>query len=114
MTIEQKRFYRRERMKAESQLIPCYACQHRFFCLTKENERLKAQLQSLEDFKPTPQQVNALPKGIRHYVMLIETRCDPSGDLREAVLAKDIIEELCAKVRDLESQLENLERKGRY
>ena len=40
---------------------------------------------------PTPENVNALPEPLRRYVMHLETVCDPAGDLRELVIARDTI-----------------------
>lgn len=36
---------------------------------------------ALENFMPVSAEINALPEGIRHYVMVLETRADPAGDL---------------------------------
>ena len=48
------------------------------------------------DWKPTPENVNALPAPLRYYIMLLETRWDPAGDLRELVQLRDQVAELQA------------------
>lgn len=43
---------------------------------------------------PTAEAVNALPEPLRSYIHQLETRCDPSGELRELVIARDTIRAL--------------------
>jgi hypothetical protein len=38
---------------------------------------------------PTAENVNALPDPLRSYIHQLETRCDPSGELRELVLLRE-------------------------
>lgn len=40
---------------------------------------------------PTPDEVNALPEHIRHFIMELETFADPSGIIRENMLARDTV-----------------------
>jgi len=42
----------------------------------------------LEDWEPTPENMNALPEPLRRYIMLLETLCDPTGLVRENFLLK--------------------------
>lgn len=42
-----------------------------------------------QGWKPTPENINALPEPIRQYVMELETLCDPAGIVRENMLLKD-------------------------
>lgn len=42
-----------------------------------------------DDWTPTAANINALPERIRRVVHQLETRCDPSGDTRELVIARD-------------------------
>jgi hypothetical protein len=42
-----------------------------------------------DDWTPTAENVNALPDPLRSYIHQLETRCDPSGELRELVLLRD-------------------------
>lgn len=50
---------------------------------------------------PTPENVNALPDGVRQYVHDLETRCDPAGDVAALTLQRDQIRLLEALVRRL-------------
>src|SRR5262247_2432234 len=54
---------------------------------------------------PTPENVNALPDGIRSFVHDLQTRCDPAGDVQKMALQADTIRGLDAKVRELEADL---------
>ena len=49
-----------------------------------------------EDWKPTSENVNALPEGLRSYVSGLETMCDPAGMVAENVHLKDEIDILRA------------------
>ena len=53
------------------------------------------------DWTPTPSNVNALPEPIRSFIHQLETRCDPSGDTRELVIARDTIKALERLVAEL-------------
>jgi hypothetical protein len=53
-----------------------------------------------DDWLPTAENLNRLPFPLRHYIMLLETRADPSGDLREAVLLRDMVLELQAALAE--------------
>jgi len=61
---------------------------------------------------PTPENVNALPEGIRRYVHDLETRCDPAQDVQKMALQADTIRGLDVKVRELEAELASVRRKG--
>jgi hypothetical protein len=52
------------------------------------------------DWKPTPENVNALPEPIRRYIHAIEMRSDPAGDIRELAFARERIRQLEAKLAD--------------
>lgn len=67
---------------------------------------LEARLQEAQDlmamlinFVPTPENVNALPEGIRRYVHDLETKCDPAGDIQTIACLRDTAQglELWAK-----------------
>jgi len=60
--------------------------------------------QALENFLPRPDQINALPTGIRQYIHDLETRCDPAGDVAELTLLGDQNAQLQAKIVQLESE----------
>jgi len=68
--------------------------------LRRENERLAKELDRIESFSPTPEQTNALPYHIRNYIHLVESRCDPAGDIRELVIARDTIQSLLGVVAE--------------
>ena len=51
-------------------------------------------LRSLTNFKPSADEVNALPEGIRLYIHDLETRCDPAGDVAALILLKDQLHQL--------------------
>lgn len=63
---------------------------------------LRARVAELEEFKLTPDEVNALPEGIRKYVHDLATRCDPAGEVAELMLTKDENRMLRARVVELE------------
>jgi hypothetical protein len=65
-----------------------------------------------EGWLPTPENVNALPEGIRRYIHDLETRCDPVGDVQKMALQADTIRGLDAKVRELEARLASVRREG--
>jgi hypothetical protein len=62
-------------------------------------------LRALEGWLPTPANVNALPERIRRYILDLETRCDPAGDVQTMALQGDTIRGLDVKVRELEAEL---------
>lgn len=57
------------------------------------------------DWKPTAENVNALPEPLRRYIMEIETLCDPAGIVRENVLVRDWCTGLQREVRRLKIEL---------
>ena len=52
-------------------------------------------------WQPTSANINQLPELLRAYIHALETRCDPAGELRELVIARDTC-------RALEAELETL------
>lgn len=58
---------------------------------------------------PTKEHINTLPEPIRSYIMQLETKCDPAGDLREAVLSRDIIKQLQSRLTAAEARVKFLE-----
>jgi hypothetical protein len=60
---------------------------------------------TLRDFRPTSEQINALPKGIRMYVHDLETLCDPAGMVAENILIKDMNKMLSATNAKLNAEL---------
>jgi hypothetical protein len=55
-----------------------------------EEEQVHAAL----NFKPTVDCINRLPDALRRWIMELETKCDPAGDLQRAVLAEGLCREL--------------------
>jgi len=60
----------------------------------------------------TAENVNALPEGIRRYVHDLERRYDPAHDAQTITLQADTIRGLDAKVRELETEIASVRRKG--
>lgn len=54
---------------------------------------------------PTPDEINSLPEHLRAWIHALETRCDHSGELRELVDRRDQVEQLAARVVELEKPL---------
>jgi len=54
--------------------------------------------QPQEDWTPTAENINSLPKGMKDYIYGIETNCDPQWVIRENRLMKDLIKQLEAKL----------------
>jgi hypothetical protein len=74
---------------------------------------LRERLNPIEQFKPIAECINALPEPLRRWIMELETKCDPAGDVQRAVLAEDLCRQLEARllqltkaVTDLEAQLQ--------
>jgi len=63
----------------------------------------------LINFIPTPENVNALPEGIRRYVHDIETRCDPSGDIQTIACLHDTNQGLELWAKELQDENRQLE-----
>jgi len=66
-----------------------------------------------EGWRPTAENVNALPESVRRYVHDLETRCDPAGDVQRMALQADTIRGLDAKVRELKADLAVFRRTSR-
>jgi hypothetical protein len=69
---------------------------------------LEGQLAAKDDFSPTPEQVNALPPRLREYIHGLEARCDPSGDVRENIIARDTCRALELELAAKDAELERL------
>jgi hypothetical protein len=50
-------------------------------------------------------QINALPEMLRCYIMELETRADPAGDIRELVMLRDRVAQLEAALQELRADL---------
>jgi hypothetical protein len=55
----------------------------------------------MKNFRPTPDQINALPDKLRDYIHRLETIADPAGDQASLVCARDTIEALTKLNADL-------------
>jgi len=51
-----------------------------------------------EDWLPTAENINSLPKGMKDYICGLETNADPQWVIRENILMKDLIKQLEAKI----------------
>lgn len=73
--------------------------------LSRDLGRAKKRIEALENFKPTAEHINALPEPLRAYIHDLETRCDPSGDVRRLTLLKQ-------RTQQLREQVESTYEKG--
>jgi hypothetical protein len=71
---------------------------HRPDELSQTIEAALQRLKHVQEFKPTAEYINALPEPLRRWIMELETKCDPAGDLQRAVLAEDLCRQLEARV----------------
>jgi len=51
-----------------------------------------------EDWLPTAENINSLPRGMKDYICGLETNADPQWVIRENILMKDLIKQLEAKI----------------
>lgn len=58
----------------------------------------------------TPDNINALPAPIRAYIHDLETRCDPAGELRELVIARDTIQALQRQLEERQASSSSSDR----
>ena len=58
-----------------------------------------------ESFQPTSEQINALPERLRKYIHAIETNCDQTGIVREAIIQRENAEALALQVKELQEKL---------
>jgi hypothetical protein len=56
-----------------------------------------------DDWQPTAENVNALPAPLRRFIHDLETKCDPSGDVRTIWSQREQIDGLVKRVRELEN-----------
>ena len=68
----------------------------------------------LKKFKPTVEQINALPEGIRAFVHDLETRCDPAGDVAALTLIRDQNTQLKSAHDKLKAKLADIRELARY
>lgn len=52
--------------------------------------------------RPISERIESLPRWARQYIHDIETKCDPSGDIRTVTELRDTIRCLEARIRELE------------
>jgi hypothetical protein len=70
--------------------------------------KYEQRLEELENFIPTVDQINALPKGLRKYVHNLETICDHTGIVAENMVVKDLLIMLGATNAKLREQIVQL------
>lgn len=51
-----------------------------------------------DDWKPTAENINALPLPLRDYIHKLETHMDPAGTLQEVAELRDLVAQLSAVV----------------
>jgi hypothetical protein len=67
------------------------------------NRRLASEIREPgEDWAPTAENINSLPRGMKDYIHGIETLSDPQWIIRENMLMKDTIRQLEAKILEAE------------
>jgi hypothetical protein len=64
----------------------------------------RQQIQAALHFQPTVECINQLPDALRRWIMELETKCDPSGDLQRAVLGEDLCRQLEAMLLQLKEE----------
>jgi hypothetical protein len=57
---------------------------------------------AIDSWQPTAENINALPKPVRHYIYHLETLSDPAGLVREHALLKQQVAALLKKLEGLE------------
>jgi hypothetical protein len=65
------------------------------------------------DWLPTPENINRLPEPLRKFIHDIETKCDPGGDAQNLILAKDTIEGLNNRIKELEEACDTFEKNSK-
>jgi hypothetical protein len=65
----------------------------------------------LKDFKPDPENINALPEPLRAYVHDLETRADPAGDIQRIASLTEQRDALVAGRRELEAEIKELRKR---
>lgn len=60
------------------------------------------------DWKPTAENINALPDPLRRYIHNLETDADPAGTIRQNVLTRDENAMLRRKVGEQDAEIERL------
>jgi hypothetical protein len=82
--------------------------------LGSEVLRLRTRLAALENFSPTPEQINTLPLNLRRYIHHLETVSDPAGDQAALVCAMDNMKAMLKMNTELEAQLAEARRKPSF
>jgi hypothetical protein len=54
-----------------------------------------------DNWAPTAENINALPRPLRDYIHRLEANTDPAGMVRENVLLRDRIEQLEELIREM-------------
>ena len=80
-------------------------------CIIAEHEAvpdLCDEVGRLQSWTPTIQNINTLPEGIRQHIHDLETRSDPTGDIRTVAIQKENLSALQTLVVELKGALEYL------
>jgi hypothetical protein len=54
-----------------------------------------------DDWTPTAENINALPRPLRAFIHELSTRCDLTGELQELVLRRDQVHQLETRILEL-------------
>jgi hypothetical protein len=93
--------YRTVLRNATQALVRAQKAEAEVTALTAERDRLAL----APDWRPTPDNINALPDPLRRYIHALETDCDPAGTIRsEVILREHTVPELQARVVELEAE----------
>jgi len=57
-----------------------------------------------EDWKPTPDNINALPEPIRNYIHDLVSNCNPAGMVAENTLLRDQLKQMQKKIEELKKK----------
>lgn len=76
-----------------------------FIWLLQRVRSLEGELARFNNFRPTPEQINALPEPLRRYIHDIETVCDPTGMVQQIASLTEQRDGLLMKSKELEGEL---------
>lgn len=71
----------------------------------REAQDTPVELSVPPDWKPTPEAIRALPEPLRRYIADLHTRTDPTCDTQLIWHQRDLIEQLTAKIVELQREL---------
>jgi len=72
---------------------------------TEQVSACDALVVAAEEWRPTPDAINALPGPLRQYIHDLETRCDPAGEVAALTLTRDQNSQLVARAEVAEAKI---------